>query len=87
MSLSHPDNILEIQILITPLHIIPEWYFLIFYMILKAIPNIYTGFIYTHISIFYILLFITYNPVYILSYLFTFIYLCITLNKLCLPVF
>jgi ubiquinol-cytochrome c reductase cytochrome b subunit len=42
-TLSHPDNILEVNTLITPLHIVPEWYFLTFYMVLKAIPNKTSG--------------------------------------------
>merc|ERR1712134_152485 len=37
-SLSHPDNALEACPLLTPLHIVPEWYFLCQYAILKAIP-------------------------------------------------
>jgi len=41
--LSHPDNILEVNSLITPLHIVPEWYFLHLYMVLKAIPNKTSG--------------------------------------------
>jgi len=43
--LSHPDNILEVNTLITPLHIVPEWYFLHLYMVLKAIPNKTSGLI------------------------------------------
>ena len=43
--LSHPDNIIEVSILVTPLHIVPEWYFLEFYGILKVIPNKNAGFI------------------------------------------
>ena len=45
LTLSHPDNLIIINIIITPLHIIPEWYFLSFYSILKVIPNKNTGFI------------------------------------------
>ena len=41
--MSHPDNILEVNTLITPLHIVPEWYFLHLYMVLKAIPNKTSG--------------------------------------------
>jgi ubiquinol-cytochrome c reductase cytochrome b subunit len=37
-SLSHPDNNLEVHRLITPSHIIPEWYFLCLYSVLKVIP-------------------------------------------------
>merc|ERR1712113_450470 len=34
-SLSHPDNALEACALLTPLHIVPEWYFLCQYAMLK----------------------------------------------------
>jgi len=40
---SHPDNSLEVKELSTPLHIVPEWYFLHLYMVLKAIPNKTSG--------------------------------------------
>lgn len=52
LSFSHSDNLLIINDLRTPLHIIPEWYFLSFYSILKFIPNKNTGFIIILISIF-----------------------------------
>merc|ERR1711904_441739 len=44
-SLSHPDNALEVNALLTPLHIVPEWYFLCQYAMLKAVPNKNAGFI------------------------------------------
>ena len=44
-SLSHPDNALEVCSLLTPLHIVPEWYFLCQYAMLKAVPNKNSGFI------------------------------------------
>merc|ERR1712212_1206835 len=44
-SLSHPDNAFEVSGIVTPLHIVPEWYFLSFYSMLKAIPNKNAGFI------------------------------------------
>merc|ERR1711897_18540 len=44
-SLSHPDNALEACALLTPLHIVPEWYFLCRYAMLKAVPNKNAGFI------------------------------------------
>merc|ERR1712117_180935 len=44
-SLSHPDNALEACPLLTPLHIVPEWYFLCQYAMLKAVPNKNSGFI------------------------------------------
>jgi ubiquinol-cytochrome c reductase cytochrome b/c1 subunit len=43
-SLGHPDNYIEANPLVTPPHIVPEWYFLPFYAILRAITfdlNIY----------------------------------------------
>merc|ERR1712079_572518 len=44
-SLSHPDNALEACALLTPLHTVPEWYFLCQYAMLKAVPNKNAGFI------------------------------------------
>ena len=38
-SLGHPDNYIKANPLVTPLHIVPEWYFLPFYAILRAIPS------------------------------------------------
>jgi ubiquinol-cytochrome c reductase cytochrome b subunit len=35
--LGHPDNYIEADALATPAHIVPEWYFLPFYAILRAI--------------------------------------------------
>jgi quinol-cytochrome oxidoreductase complex cytochrome b subunit len=35
--LGHPDNYIEANPLVTPPHIVPEWYFLPFYAILRAI--------------------------------------------------
>ena len=35
--LGHPDNYMEADPLVTPAHIVPEWYFLPFYAILRAI--------------------------------------------------
>merc|ERR1711959_76046 len=51
-SLSHPDNALEVSALLTPLHIVPEWYFLCQYAMLKAVPNKNAGFIILLTSIF-----------------------------------
>merc|ERR1711939_385240 len=43
-TLSHPDNAQPACELLTPLHIVPEWYFLIQYAMLKAVPNKNSGF-------------------------------------------
>lgn len=37
--LNHPDNYIEANPLVTPPHIVPEWYFLPFYAILRSIPH------------------------------------------------
>jgi len=44
-SLSHPDNAFIVNELVTPKHIVPEWYFLSYYTMLKALPNKNAGFI------------------------------------------
>jgi quinol-cytochrome oxidoreductase complex cytochrome b subunit len=36
--LGHPDNYIKANPLVTPLHIVPEWYFLPFYAILRSVP-------------------------------------------------
>ncbi len=37
--LSHSDNYIAANPLVTPNHIVPEWYFLPFYAILRSVPN------------------------------------------------
>jgi ubiquinol-cytochrome c reductase cytochrome b/c1 subunit len=37
--LSNPDNYIEANPLLTPVHIVPEWYYLPFYAILRSIPS------------------------------------------------
>ncbi|MDX2072796.1 MAG: cytochrome b/b6 [Alphaproteobacteria bacterium] len=39
-SLGHPDNYIPANPLVTPAHIVPEWYYLPFYAILRATPDI-----------------------------------------------
>jgi quinol-cytochrome oxidoreductase complex cytochrome b subunit len=38
--MGHPDNYIPANPLSTPPHIVPEWYFLPFYAILRSVPNI-----------------------------------------------
>nr|YP_009121398.1 apocytochrome b [Thecamonas trahens]AJF36627.1 apocytochrome b [Thecamonas trahens] len=38
-TLGHPDNYIPANPLVTPTHIVPEWYFLPFYAILRSIPD------------------------------------------------
>ena len=83
--LSHPDNGLTVNGFITPLHILPEWYFLSFYAIIKAIPNKFSGFIILFYSFLLYSLFVevtsgTYSFSLFISYLYfgiSFIYLFI----------
>jgi len=51
-TLSHPDNALEACAFLTPLHIVPEWYFLCQYTMLKVIPNKNGGFVMLLASVF-----------------------------------
>ena len=37
--LGHPDNYIKANPLVTPLHIVPEWYFLPFYAILRSVES------------------------------------------------
>jgi len=37
--LGHPDNYIEANPTSTPAHIVPEWYFLPFYAILRTVPD------------------------------------------------
>lgn len=37
--LGHPDNYIPADPLVTPAHIVPEWYFLPFYAILRSVPD------------------------------------------------
>lgn len=41
--LGHPDNSIDANPLVTPPHIVPEWYFLGVYAILRSIPNKLAG--------------------------------------------
>jgi len=38
-TLGDPENYIKANPLVTPVHIMPEWYFLFAYAILRAIPN------------------------------------------------
>jgi len=41
--LGHPDNYIPANPMVTPPHIVPEWYFLPFYAILRSIPDKLAG--------------------------------------------
>jgi len=54
--LGHPDNYIEANPLVTPAHIVPEWYLLPFYAILRAIPSKLGGVIFMFSAIFILML-------------------------------
>ena len=37
--LGHTDNYIKANPMVTPTHIVPEWYFLPFYAILRSVPS------------------------------------------------
>jgi len=41
--LGHPDNYIQANPMVTPPHIVPEWYFLPFFAILRSIPDKLSG--------------------------------------------
>lgn len=51
-ALGHPDNYIEALPLVTPTHIVPEWYFLPFYAILRTIPDKLGGVVMMVVAIF-----------------------------------
>ncbi|CAO4837949.1 MAG: Cytochrome b [Holosporales bacterium] len=62
---SEPDNYIPANPLVTPTHIVPEWYFLPFYAILRSIPNKLLGVIamFSSIFIWFVLPWIDRHPV------------------------
>ena len=72
--LGHPDNYIPADPLVTPAHIVPEWYFLPFYAMLRSIPSKIFGVIILALSIFILLFFplflffSTFQPYYLLNW-------------------
>ena len=63
--LGHPDNYIPANPLSTPAHIVPEWYFLPFYAILRAVPNKLGGVVlmFASIAVLFILPWLDRSPV------------------------
>ncbi len=63
--LNHPDNSIPANPLVTPAHIVPEWYFLPFYAILRSVPNKLGGVIlmFSAIAILFVLPWLDTSPV------------------------
>lgn len=55
-AMGHPDNYIPANPLSTPAHIVPEWYFLPFYAVLRSIPDKLLGVIAMGASIFVLFL-------------------------------
>jgi ubiquinol-cytochrome c reductase cytochrome b subunit len=55
-ALGHPDNNIPANPMVTPNHIVPEWYFLPYYAILRAVPNKLLGVILMFSSVLILLL-------------------------------
>ena len=51
-ALGHPDNYIEANPLVTPPHIVPEWYLLPFYAILRSVPDKLLGVVAMFLAIF-----------------------------------
>ena len=62
-NLGHPDNYIEANPMVTPTHIVPEWYFLPFYAILRSIPNKLLGVIAMFVSILILFLLALWKPI------------------------
>ena len=63
--LGHPDNYIPANPLVTPAHIVPEWYFLPFYAILRVIPSKLGGLLcmFASIGVLFLLPYIDYKAV------------------------
>ena len=63
--LGHPDNYIPANPLQTPAHIVPEWYFLPFYAILRAIPDKLGGvlFMFGSIAVLFVLPWLDKSPI------------------------
>jgi ubiquinol-cytochrome c reductase cytochrome b subunit len=88
-ALLSPDNSIPANPLVTPAHIVPEWYFLPFYAILRSVPNKLGGviFMFSAIAVLFVLPWLDtskvrsmrYRPA-IRPYFFIFILTCLVLG-------
>jgi len=64
-SMGHPDNYIPANPMVTPAHIVPEWYFLPFYAILRAVPDKLLGVLamFAAIAVLFILPWLDRSPV------------------------
>jgi ubiquinol-cytochrome c reductase cytochrome b subunit len=86
--MGHPDNYIEANPMVTPAHIVPEWYFLPFYAILRAIPDKLGGvlFMFGSIAVLFVIPWLDrssvrssqFRPIFKIFFLDTFSRLCFT---------
>ena len=69
--LGHPDNYIKANPMVTPPHIVPEWYFLPFYAILRSVPHKLGGVLLMGGAIFMPILYSTYITSSLLSLIIT----------------
>nr|BCD52138.1 cytochrome b [Strongyloides sp. EN-2020c]BCD52150.1 cytochrome b [Strongyloides sp. EN-2020c] len=62
--LGDPEMFIESDPMLSPVHIVPEWYFLFAYAILRAIPNKVLGVVFLVLSIFVFFFFVFFNNYY-----------------------
>lgn len=72
--LGHPDNYILANPLVTPNHIVPEWYFLPFYAVLRALPDKLYGTIFLVLSILVLLALPLFSNAGVRSSYFSFIF-------------
>jgi len=73
-TLGHPDNYIPANPMVTPTHIVPEWYFLPFYAILRSVPNKSLGVVLLMLSILILMFLPFYGRSLIRSFMFRPIY-------------
>jgi len=72
--LGHTDNYIKANPMVTPAHIVPEWYFLPFYAILRSVPNKLGGVLLLLLSILVLIILPFYSKSKIRSAAFRLIY-------------
>jgi ubiquinol-cytochrome c reductase cytochrome b subunit len=72
--LGDPEIFLFADSLSSPVHIVPEWYFLFAYAILRAIPSKVLGVLFLVLSLLIFLSFLLFNHYYTLNKLFNTIF-------------
>ena len=76
-SLCHVDNSVEVNGLVTPFHIVPEWYLLLMYGILKGVPSRPIGVLFMLLCIVCLMLFCEFKNVSTVSRLFSYLSLSV----------